>query len=57
MVRERDRATIENKLGNEKFMSRAPEEGVAEQKSRLAEYVEQKEKFSSALASFEGMAG
>ena len=50
-------ATIENKLGNEKFMSRAPEEVVAEQKSRLAEYVEQKEKFSSALASFEGMAG
>ena len=50
-------ATIENKLGNEKFMSRAPEEVVAEQKSRLAEYVEQKEKFSSALASFEDMAG
>ena len=49
-------AKIEKKLGNENFISRAPEEVVAEQKSRLAEYVEQKEKLSGALKSFEGMA-
>ena len=48
-------ATIQNKLGNEKFMSRAPAEVVDEQKARLADYQQQKEKFSSALESFEGM--
>ncbi len=48
-------ATIEKKLGNENFVSKAPQEVIEEQKSRLADYVEKKEKFSSALESFENM--
>ena len=46
---------IEKKLGNENFVSRAPAEVIAEQKSRLADYVEKKDKLSGALESFEGM--
>ena len=49
--------TIIKKLGNEKFVSRAPAEVVEEQKQRLADYLEKKEKFSGALESFEGMGG
>ncbi|MAK61808.1 MAG: valine--tRNA ligase [Ponticaulis sp.] len=49
--------TIIKKLGNEKFVSRAPAEVVEEQKQRLADYLESKEKFSGALESFEEMGG
>lgn len=48
-------SVIEKKLGNEKFVSRAPAEVIEEQKSRLADYLEKKEKFSGALQSFEAM--
>ena len=47
---------IEKKLGNENFISKAPVEVIDEQKSRLAEYVEKKDKLSGALKSFEDMA-
>ena len=46
---------IIKKLGNEKFVSRAPKEVVDEQKARLEDYLGQKEKFTGALESFEGM--
>ena len=46
---------IVKKLGNEKFVARAPQEVVDEQKSRLEDYLKQKEKLTGALESFEGM--
>ncbi|MAI92083.1 valine--tRNA ligase [Ponticaulis sp.] len=46
---------ISKKLGNENFMAKAPAEVVEEQRSRMAEYGEKKEKLSGALQSFEGM--
>ena len=47
---------IEKKLGNENFISKAPAEVIDEQKSRLSEYAEKKDKLSGALKSFEDMA-
>jgi valyl-tRNA synthetase len=47
--------TIEKKLGNDGFIARAPADVIEEQKARLADYLEKKEKFSGALANFESM--
>ncbi|MAE50263.1 MAG: valine--tRNA ligase [Micavibrio sp.] len=48
-----DIAKINGKLGNDKFVANAPEEIIAEQKSRLAEAQMAREKFSSALEQLE----
>ena len=43
-------ARIEAKLGNEQFMAKAPEEVVAEQRERLAEETQLRERIEAALA-------
>ena len=48
-----DIAKINGKLRNEKFVANAPEEIIAEQKSRLAEAQMARQKFSSALEQLE----
>ncbi|MCX5515085.1 valine--tRNA ligase [Kaistia algarum] len=45
---------IEAKLGNEQFVSRAPEEVIDEQRERLAETQELKAKFTAALERLKG---
>ncbi|MCX5493838.1 valine--tRNA ligase [Kaistia dalseonensis] len=47
-------AKIEAKLGNEQFVSRAPEEVIEEQRDRLAEASELKAKFEAALERLKG---
>jgi len=48
-----DIAKINQKLGNDKFVANAPEEIIAEQKSRLEEAQTAKQKFSAALGQLE----
>ena len=55
LAKERDKAAkeiarIEAKLGNEQFMAKAPEEVVAEQRERLAEATQLRERIEAALA-------
>lgn len=45
-----DAKKIEAKLGNPDFLSRAPEEVVEENRERLAEVEERREKLAAALA-------
>jgi valyl-tRNA synthetase len=45
---------VEKKLANKGFLAKAPEEVVAENRTRLAEYAAQKEKLAEALARLAG---
>ena len=47
-------ARIEAKLGNQQFMAKAPEEVVAEQRERLAEATQLRERIDAALARLAG---
>ncbi len=47
-------ARIEAKLGNQQFMAKAPEEVVAEQRERLAEATQMRERIGAALARLAG---
>ncbi len=55
LAKERDKAVkeiarIEGKLGNQQFMAKAPEEVVAEQRERLAEATQLRDRIDAALA-------
>jgi valyl-tRNA synthetase len=43
-------AVIDKKLGNEQFVSKAPEEVIEEQRARRAEAVDRRERIAQALA-------
>ena len=60
LAKDRDKAAkeiarIEAKLGNEQFMAKAPEEVVAEQRERLAEETQLRERIEAALARLGGL--
>ena len=48
---------LEKKLGNEKFVANAPEDVVAKEKAKLADYAEQKTKTAEALERLGALAG
>ena len=55
LTKERDKAAkeigrIEGKLGNDQFMAKAPEEVVEEQRERLAEAIQLRDRIDAALA-------
>jgi valyl-tRNA synthetase len=51
---EREIATLEKKLGNADFLARAPEDVVAEQKSRLADEQTRRQRLVDALVTLGG---